>query len=111
MSPARSMKREATSVPPKSVRSSSRDKPPAPVTPTEPAAQEEGDTLINLTKRVTELEKLLSANTSSLTQPMNDHAYDNTQSIIEIKDKMSALDKGMVDTGVGLLKNISEVER
>ena len=106
-SPARSGKRGATSAPPRTLRSQSREKPPAPVTPTEPVAQEEeADTLINLTKRVTELEKMLSAKTFNLTQTMNDHANDNARSFNDVKDKISALDKGMVDTGVDYCRNL-----
>ena len=110
-SPARSGKRGATSAPPRTLRSQSREKPPAPVTPTEPVAQEqEADTLTNLTKRVTELEKMLSAKTFNLTLNMNDLANDNARSFNDVKDKISALDKGMVDTGVGLIQRFSEVE-
>ena len=101
-SPARSGKRVATSAPPRNIRAQSREKPRAPLTPTEPVAQEtEADTLTNLTKRVTDLENMLSAKTFNLTQSMNDLANDNARSFNDVKDKISALDKGMVDTGVG----------
>ena len=110
-SPARSGKRVATSAPPRNSRAQSREKPRAPVTPTEPVTQEtEADTITNLTKRVTDLENMLSAKTFKLTQNMNDFANDSARNFNEVKDKMIALDKGMADTGVGLIQKFSELE-
>ena len=93
-------------MPPRTLRSQSREKAPAPVTPTEPAAtDEECDTLINLTKRVTELGELLSAKTFNLTQTINDHAKDQSRSFNDVKDQIAATDKGMVDTGLDYCRN------